>query len=374
MEFPLRSVLSVQARVRTLPISAACSQFLQDDIAKGSVHDNLCVGVYLCRITLCSPLGQRRIYYVIDTFMFVPQRWICNRVLREIERSSIQEYLWHNSRVTAGVFCTYCARDGNAVGDRPQLSFDDCLQFLDDLFPPQSESEEVVDQDRKTAGHEAQDSNHDNGNTTTKKSETIAPGGGAPVSVHLSHVDKIAMFLAAAGEADRAMALVQELRLVELASVESLNPTQRLALVCSCFFFLLCDVKCLECPCSCNFVWRWWIVQLEAENIARAKQLVFFEFEELLVGLAMIVTPHRRVVSTHAVEVLYDQPGGLRDLADKLARTYQMLHELPCVGIEGPHKGSRLHAILTRTSGLEVTTQTNDEAQTSEQREVEPCE
>ena len=48
------------------------------------------------------------------------------------------------------------------------------------------------------------------------------------------------------------------------------------------------------------------VCQMEAEALARQKTLVFFEFEELLVALAMLVTPHRRLISTHAVEVLFD--------------------------------------------------------------------
>lgn len=178
-------------------------------------------------------------------------------MLREIEQSSIQEYLWHNSRVTAGVFCTYCARDGNAVSDHPQLRFDDCLKFLDDLFPPRSEPEEVVVEQDRTTGespevqHSSNDDDDDGSSSpaTTKKSETVPSGLTEPVSrltrVRLSRVDKIAMFLAAAGEADRAMALVQDLRLVELTSVEALNPTQRHTLVsfrflpmCTFFVFL----------------------------------------------------------------------------------------------------------------------------------------
>lgn len=43
---PHAHFLWLQARVQTPPISAACSQFLQDDIAKGSVHDNLYVVSY----------------------------------------------------------------------------------------------------------------------------------------------------------------------------------------------------------------------------------------------------------------------------------------------------------------------------------------
>ena len=58
-------------------------------------------------------------------------------MLREIEQSSIQEYLWHNSRVTTAVFCTYSALESKSgeVDDHPQLSYEGYLRFLEGIFP-----------------------------------------------------------------------------------------------------------------------------------------------------------------------------------------------------------------------------------------------
>lgn len=52
-----------------------------------------------------------------------------------MEQSHIQAFLWQHSRVTTAVFGAFCAHDANDVGDHPQLSYEQCMRFLDTVNP-----------------------------------------------------------------------------------------------------------------------------------------------------------------------------------------------------------------------------------------------